>query len=67
MTGWPPRNADGTQRTETAKGTDPPQIPNEARKGKLIKLKFQDNQCAVRMIHLESIVGISFAWRNYGD
>jgi hypothetical protein len=39
MTGRAPHNADGTQRTETTKGTDPPQFPNEAQKGKLIKLK----------------------------
>jgi hypothetical protein len=45
MTGRAPHNADGTQRTETTKGTDPPQFPNEARKGKLIELKLQDNQC----------------------
>jgi hypothetical protein len=29
-----PHNADGTQRTEMTKGTDPPQFPNKARKGK---------------------------------
>jgi hypothetical protein len=28
-----PHNADGTQRTETTKGTGPPQFPNKARKG----------------------------------
>jgi hypothetical protein len=33
MTGRAPHNADGTQRTETTKGTDPPQFPNKARKG----------------------------------
>jgi hypothetical protein len=34
MTGRAPHsNADGTQRTESTKGTDPPQFPNEARKG----------------------------------
>jgi hypothetical protein len=33
MTGGAPHNADGTQRTETTKGTDPPQFPNKARKG----------------------------------
>jgi hypothetical protein len=43
MTGWAPHNADGTQRTETTKGTDPPQFPNKARKGECIKLKFQVN------------------------
>jgi hypothetical protein len=41
MTVWTPHNADGTQRTETTKGTDPPQFPNKARKGECIKLKFQ--------------------------
>jgi hypothetical protein len=34
MTGRAPHNADGTQRTETTKGTNPPQFPKEARKGK---------------------------------
>jgi hypothetical protein len=36
MTGRAPHNADGTQRTETTKGTegDPPQFPKEAQKGK---------------------------------
>jgi hypothetical protein len=34
MTGRAPHNADSTQRTETTKGTDPPQFPNKARKGK---------------------------------
>jgi hypothetical protein len=34
MTGQAPHNADGTQRSETTKGTDPLQFPNEARKGK---------------------------------
>jgi hypothetical protein len=34
MTGRAPYNADGTQRTETTKGTDPPQFPNKAQKGK---------------------------------
>jgi hypothetical protein len=43
MTGRVPHNADGTQRTETTKGTDPPQFPNKARKGEWIKLKFQVN------------------------
>jgi hypothetical protein len=33
MTGRAPHNADGTQRSETTKGTDPPQFPNKARKG----------------------------------
>ncbi len=30
MTGRAPHNADGTQRTETTEGTDPPQFLNEA-------------------------------------
>jgi hypothetical protein len=34
MTGWAPHNADGTKRTKTTKGTDPPQSPNKACKGK---------------------------------
>jgi hypothetical protein len=34
MTGQAPHNANGTQRTETTKGTNPPQFPNKARKGK---------------------------------
>jgi hypothetical protein len=34
MTGRGAYNADGIQRTETTKGTDPPQFPNEAQKGK---------------------------------
>jgi hypothetical protein len=34
MTGRAPHNADGTQRTETTKGTDSLQFPNKARKGK---------------------------------
>jgi hypothetical protein len=34
MTGQAPHNADGTQRTETTKGTNPSQFPNKARKGK---------------------------------
>jgi hypothetical protein len=34
MTGRAPHNsADGTQRSETTKGTDPPQFPNKACKG----------------------------------
>jgi hypothetical protein len=33
MTGQVPHNADGTQRTETTKGTDPPQFPNKSSKG----------------------------------
>jgi hypothetical protein len=33
ITGQAPHNADGTQRTETTKGTDPPQFPNKERKG----------------------------------
>jgi hypothetical protein len=33
MTGRAPHNADGTQRTETTKGTNPPQFPNKACKG----------------------------------
>jgi hypothetical protein len=33
IAGRAPHNADGTQRTETTKGTDPPQFPNKARKG----------------------------------
>jgi hypothetical protein len=53
MTGWAPHNADGTQRTETTKGTDPPQFPNEAQKGKCIKLKVQDNQCLVPRSRLD--------------
>jgi hypothetical protein len=53
MTGRAPHNADGTQRIETTKGTDPPQFPNKARKGKRIKLKFQDNQCSVPRSRLE--------------
>jgi hypothetical protein len=34
MTGRAPHNADCTHRTETTKGTDPPQFSNKARKGK---------------------------------
>ena len=43
ITGQAPHNADGTQRTEMTKGTDPPQFPNEAWKGKCIKLKVKVN------------------------
>ena len=55
MTGRAPHNADGAQRTESTKGTNPPQFPNKARRGEWIKLKIRDNQCLVPRSHLESM------------
>jgi hypothetical protein len=39
MTGRAPHNADGTQRTETTKGTDPTTVSQQSTKGEMNKIE----------------------------